>query len=97
LDEPFSALDPATREELQTDFTAIHRELGLTTVMVSHDMAEALTMADEVVVMRAGKIVQHGPPRALADTPADDSVARLVDTPRRQAAALRAALAESVP
>jgi len=84
LDEAFSALDPLTRDALQQDFKTLQAELGFTAVMVTHDMAEALIMADEIAVMREGLIVQTGPPRDLLAHPADDYVAHLLETPRRQ-------------
>jgi osmoprotectant transport system ATP-binding protein len=85
LDEPFGALDPLTRDRLQRSFDALRRQLGLTAVFVTHDMAEALVLADRIGVMRAGRLVQLGRPEELARAPADDDVARLLDTPRRQA------------
>jgi len=85
LDEPFGALDPLTRDRLQRSFDALRHRLGLTAVFVTHDMAEALVLADRIGVMRAGRLVQLGRPDELARSPADDDVARLLDTPRRQA------------
>jgi len=85
LDEPFGALDPLTRDRLQRSFDALRRRLGLTAVFVTHDMAEALVLADRIGVMRAGRLVQLGRPEDLARSPADEDVARLLDTPRRQA------------
>jgi len=85
LDEPFGALDPLTRDRIQRSFDALRRSLGLTAVFVTHDMAEALVLADRIGVMRAGRLVQLGRPEELARSPADDDVARLLDTPRRQA------------
>lgn len=84
LDEAFSALDPLTRDALQQDFKSLQAELGFTGVMVTHDMAEALIMADEIAVMRDGLIVQQGTPKQLLKSPADDYVAHLLETPRRQ-------------
>jgi osmoprotectant transport system ATP-binding protein len=86
LDEPFGALDPATRDRLQQDFQRLRRELGLTVLFVSHDMAEALLLADRIAVMDAGRIVQVGTPRELVAAPADARVAALLATPRRQSA-----------
>ncbi|MDF1769257.1 ATP-binding cassette domain-containing protein [Maricaulis sp.] len=88
MDEPFSALDPITRDALQQDFKTLQAELGFAAVMVTHDMAEALIMAQDVAVMRAGQIVQTGSPKALMSAPADDYVAGLLDTPRRQMRAI---------
>jgi osmoprotectant transport system ATP-binding protein len=85
LDEPFGALDPLTRDRLQAAFDALRRRLGLSAVFVTHDVAEALVLADRIGVMRAGRLVQVGTPRELAARPADDEVGRLLDTPRRQA------------
>jgi osmoprotectant transport system ATP-binding protein len=89
LDEPFGALDPITRVALQAELRRIHRELGLTTIIVTHDMVEALTLADRVVVMCAGEVRQIATPHELLDAPADDYVARLVDVVRAQSAQLR--------
>ena len=85
LDEPFGALDPLTRDRLQRSFDGLRHRLALTAVFVTHDMAEALVLADRIGVMRSGRLVQLGTPRELARAPADDGVARLLDTPRRQA------------
>ncbi len=85
LDEPFGALDPLTRDRLQQDFKDIHTQLNLTTVLVTHDMTEALLMADRIIVMQHGKIVQDGTPDDLVNRPADDYVAELMSTPKRQA------------
>jgi len=90
LDEPFGALDPVIRNELQDDLTRLHNALGLTTVMVTHDMAEALLMADMIVVLQGGRVLQVGAPAELLNAPANDYVAALIETPRRQAAALEA-------
>jgi osmoprotectant transport system ATP-binding protein len=90
LDEPFGALDPITRVGLQAELRRIHRELTLTTILVTHDMVEALTLADRVVVMCAGEVRQIATPRELLTAPADDYVARLVDVVRGQSAQLHA-------
>ncbi|HEX3764863.1 MAG TPA: ATP-binding cassette domain-containing protein [Kofleriaceae bacterium] len=94
LDEPFGALDPITRATLQGELARIHRELGLTTLLVTHDLVEALTLADRIVVMRAGEIRQIATPHQLLTAPADDYVARLVEAVRAQGRRLLA-LAES--
>ncbi len=88
LDEPFGALDPVTREAVAADVRAIHQRLELTTLMVTHDMTEALLMADRIAVMRDGHLVQIGTPRELVTRPANDFVAQLIETPRRRARAL---------
>jgi len=85
LDEPFGALDPLTRDRLQHSFDELRRRLGFTAVFVTHDVAEAVVLADRIGVMRAGRLVQLGTPAELARSPADEDVARLLDTPRRQA------------
>jgi osmoprotectant transport system ATP-binding protein len=85
LDEPFGALDPLTRDRLHGSFAKIRRELGLTGVFVTHDMAEALRLADRIAVLRSGRLVQIGTPADLLRAPADDYVRDLVETPRRQA------------
>jgi osmoprotectant transport system ATP-binding protein len=85
MDEPFGALDPLTRDRLQQTFSELRRRLELTAVLVTHDMAEALLMADRVGVMIAGRLVQIGTPAELLRAPADEHVALLLATPRRQA------------
>lgn len=85
LDEPFGALDPVTRDKLQQSFLAIRRRLALTAIFVTHDMVEALLIADRIAVMNQGTLVQIGTPRELLDSPADEYVERLLEMPRRQA------------
>ncbi len=85
MDEPFGALDPLTRDRLQDEFTDIHRSLGLTTVMVTHDMTEALLLADRIAVMNEGRILRVDTPRELLNDPQDDYIGDLMDMPRRQA------------
>jgi osmoprotectant transport system ATP-binding protein len=92
LDEPFGALDPLTRDRLQQWFQRVRRELELTVLFVTHDMAEALLLGDRVGVMNAGRLVQLGPPRELLLRPADDYVAELLSAPRRQTEAVEALL-----
>lgn len=93
LDEPFGALDPITRDSLQAWFQRTRRELGLTTLFVTHDMVEALLLADRIAVLDAGKLVQIGTPQELLAAPANESVAALIATPRRQAEAVASLLA----
>jgi osmoprotectant transport system ATP-binding protein len=88
LDEPFGALDPVTREAVAADVRDIHQRLGLTTLMVTHDMTEALLLADRIAVMRDGRLEQIGSPRELVARPANDFVTQLIETPRRRARAL---------
>jgi len=95
LDEPFGALDPITRDEVADDYRAIHDELGLTTVMVTHDMTEALLLADRIAVMRSGTLAQVATPAELVAHPADEFVGRMIATPMRRAERLATALANS--
>ena len=85
MDEPFGALDPVTRDNLGTAYRALHDRLGLTTVMVTHDVHEAVLLADRIVVMKAGRILADDSPRALLSGSPDPDVAALMDMPRRQA------------
>src|SRR5436305_950722 len=68
MDEPFGALDPLTRDALGDDYRALHEKLSLTTVMITHDMTEALLLADRIAVMRAGKLLALGRPAELSDS-----------------------------
>jgi len=97
MDEPFGALDPVTRDALQQDVLRLHAELSLTTVMVTHDMAEALTLADRVAVMKDGRLVESGTPRDLLDHPGDPYVHDLLQTPLRHAEALHALTDPAAP
>lgn len=78
MDEPFGALDPITRRRLQEEFRRLERELGKTVVFVTHDVVEAMRLADRVVVMDGGKVRQIGPPRVVLEEPADDFVKEFV-------------------
>jgi osmoprotectant transport system ATP-binding protein len=82
LDEPFGALDAITRAELQDVFLALRRELGFTAVLVTHDLEEAVRLADRVAVMRAGRIEQVAPPAELRAAPATPYVRRLLERAR---------------
>ncbi len=88
MDEPFGALDPITRDALGRRVLGLHRELGLTTVLVTHDMAEALLLADRVLVMERGRIVADETPRALLAGEGGAAAQALVAVPRAQAEAL---------
>ncbi|GAB1715580.1 MAG: ABC transporter related protein [Nitrobacter sp.] len=94
MDEPFGALDPVTRDALGNDYRALHARLGLTTVMITHDMTEALLLADRVVVMREGRLVAFGTAAELSRSD-DPYVGELLGTPRRQAERLHAALSQN--
>ena len=89
MDEPFGALDPLTRDALGSDYRALHEKLGLTTVMVTHDMAEAVLLADRIVVLDGGVILADGAPDALMRSSDSLQVRALLDAPRRQAQRLR--------
>ena len=91
MDEPFGALDPLTRDALGDDYRALHDKLGLTTVMITHDMTEAILLADRIAVMREGRLLAQGTPTELAHAE-DAYVGELLGTPRRQAERLNALL-----
>jgi osmoprotectant transport system ATP-binding protein len=91
MDEPFGALDPLTRDALGDDYRALHRKFGLTTVMITHDMTEAILLADRVAVMRGGRLLAEGTPAELSAS-TDAYVGELLRTPRRQAERLNALL-----
>lgn len=80
LDEPLSALDASLREHMQIELRQIQQRLGVTTVVVTHDQKEALTMADLVIVMKDGVIQQAGAPMELYHTPANAFVAGFIGT-----------------
>lgn len=84
MDEPFGALDPVTRDALGKRVRALHDDLGLTTVMVTHDMAEALLLADRVLVMDAGAVVADETPHALLSGAGGEIAQGLVAVPRAQ-------------
>jgi molybdopterin-binding protein len=78
LDEPLSALDPETREGLQHEMARLHRELGTTTIHVTHDFEEAVALGDRIAVVHEGRIVQVGSPEEIFRRPASEFVARFV-------------------
>jgi osmoprotectant transport system ATP-binding protein len=84
MDEPFGALDPITRDALGDDYRGLHNKLGLTTLMITHDITEAILLADRVAVMRAGRLVAQGTPAELSNSD-EIYVRELLRTPRRQA------------
>ena len=92
MDEPFGALDPLTRDQLGADYRGLHDRLGLTTLMVTHDMAEAVLLADRVVVLAAGRILADGAPADLLASATDPQVRALLEAPKRQAERLSAKL-----
>ncbi|WP_317202159.1 ABC transporter ATP-binding protein [Janthinobacterium sp.] len=81
FDEPLSNLDAALRVQTRIEIAKLHRELGATTIYVTHDQVEAMTLADRVVVLRDGQIEQHGSPLELYDRPANRFVAQFIGTP----------------
>lgn len=95
LDEPFGAVDPVTRDALQQALIELVAELSLTVVFVTHDMAEALLLADRIAFLEAGRIAQLGPPQRLLQDPASERVADFLRAPRRQAARIEGLLESS--
>lgn len=91
MDEPFGALDPVTRDDLGGEYRRLHEQLGLTTVMVTHDVTEAVLLADRIVVMTGGRVQADGTAAELLNH-ADAAVRALLETPRRQAERVRARL-----
>jgi osmoprotectant transport system ATP-binding protein len=89
MDEPFGALDPVTRDALGGEYRALHERLGLTTLMVTHDMTEAVLLADRIVVLKSGRIVADGAPADLLAKTEDPDVRALLEAPKRQAERLR--------
>ncbi len=85
MDEPFGALDPVTRDTLGRTVRKLHGDLGLTTVLVTHDMAEALLLAERIIVMAHGKIVADATPREMLSGMAGPEADALVAIPREQA------------
>jgi multiple sugar transport system ATP-binding protein len=81
FDEPLSNLDAKLRVSMRTEIKAIHQKLGNTIIYVTHDQVEAMTMADRIVVMNAGRIEQQGSPTALYDRPANTFVAGFLGSP----------------
>lgn len=86
MDEPFGALDPITRESLGQTYRCLHDVLGLTTIMVTHDIIEALLLADRLGIMRNGALVALGTPSYLLNQCTHPYVRDLLEAPRRQAA-----------
>lgn len=78
MDEPFSALDPISKTQLQDLIKELHEEFGMTTVFVTHDMNEAVKLADRICVMKDGQIVQLGSPDELKNQPANEFVSQFM-------------------
>ena len=89
LDEPFSALDAFTRVDLQDHLLNLWAEFKPTLVLVTHDVEEAIALADRIVVMSDGAVIADDTPRALLAGHADPAVEALMQAPRRQAARMR--------
>jgi glycine betaine/proline transport system ATP-binding protein len=83
FDEPFSALDPLIRRDMQDEVTRLRREVSKTMVFITHDLSEALRLGDRIAIMRDGRFVQVGTPEQVVGEPADDYVRNFVrDVPR---------------
>nr|WP_134681084.1 ATP-binding cassette domain-containing protein [Paracoccus ravus] len=82
LDEPLSNLDAALRGQMRIELAQLHRSLGSTMIYVTHDQVEAMTLADQIVVMNGGRIEQIGPPMELYDRPASEFVAAFIGSPK---------------
>jgi glycine betaine/proline transport system ATP-binding protein len=90
FDEPFSALDPLIRRDMQNEVIRLHREVGKTMVFITHDLSEALRLGDRILIMRDGRQVQCGTGDELVGAPADDYVRDFVrDVPRASVLTLR--------
>ena len=79
MDEPFSALDPLIRKQLQIEFKQLSTRLGKTSIFITHDLEEAIRIGDRIAIMKEGRIVQIGTPEEIVLNPADDYVAEFVE------------------
>ncbi|HCW18615.1 ABC transporter ATP-binding protein [Achromobacter sp.] len=91
MDEPLSNLDAQLRHEMRREIRALQQDLGITMVYVTHDQTEAMSMADQVVLLRGGQIEQHDTPDGLYARPASEFAARFIGTPPMNLIALAAA------
>jgi len=82
FDEPLSNLDAELRVQMRVELALLHQELNATMIYVTHDQIEAMTLADKIVVLNAGRIEQVGPPMQLYDHPANEFVAGFIGSPR---------------
>jgi glycine betaine/proline transport system ATP-binding protein len=90
FDEPFSALDPLIRRDMQNEVIRLHHEVGKTMVFITHDLAEALKLGDRILIMRDGEIVQIGTPDEVVGAPADEYVRDFVsDVPKSHVLTLK--------
>jgi osmoprotectant transport system ATP-binding protein len=97
MDEPFGALDPVTRDTLGSEYRSLHERMALVTIMVTHDVLEALLLADRIAVMRDGRIVASGTPREMMNMRDDAGIRDLMDMPRRQLRRVAAMLDTPTP
>ncbi|HET9997704.1 MAG TPA: ATP-binding cassette domain-containing protein, partial [Nocardioides sp.] len=98
FDEPFSALDPLIRRDMQNEVIRLHREVGKTMVFITHDLAEALKLGDRILIMRDGEIIQIGTPDEVVGAPADDYVRDFVsDVPKSHVLTLKWVMREAKP
>ena len=95
LDEPFGALDANVRHDLRRWLRKIHQELGITTIFVTHDQEEALDLADRVVILKEGKIVQQGTPQEVCRDPKDAFVLKFLGDANRLAAEVKGGIARA--
>jgi osmoprotectant transport system ATP-binding protein len=89
MDEPFGALDPVTRDAVGAAYRKLHDQLALTTIMVTHDVQEALLLADRIAVMKTGEVLVDDTPQALMTAADNPDVADLMAMPRRWAERIR--------
>ncbi|SFM13199.1 osmoprotectant transport system ATP-binding protein [Gracilibacillus orientalis] len=82
MDEPFSALDPISREQLQDELVRLQKEINKTIVFVTHDMDEAIKIADQIIIMKSGQVVQKGSPQEILANPANDFVKEFIGEER---------------
>jgi glycine betaine/proline transport system ATP-binding protein len=98
FDEPFSALDPLIRRDMQNEVIRLHHEMGKTMVFITHDLSEALKLGDRILIMRDGATVQVGTGDELVGAPADDYVREFVsDIPRSRVLTLKWIMREKRP
>ena len=98
FDEPFSALDPLIRRDMQNEVIRLHEEVGKTMVFITHDLAEALKLGDRILIMRDGEIVQIGTPDEVVGAPADDYVRDFVsDVPKSHVLTLKWVMRDARP
>jgi osmoprotectant transport system ATP-binding protein len=95
MDEPFGALDPITRATLQDELKRLHEKLALTVIFVTHDMTEAMLLADRIAVLEHGKLIACDTPRALSRDAEHPVVRELIETPRREAHRIEEVLGDS--